>query len=95
MEVKPPAYRPGAIVIGASSGMGEALARRLVTEGWRVGLAARRAERLQALAQELGDHAIICPLDLMEIDEARIALKGFIQQVGHVEVRGQAMSIRT
>ncbi|SER26650.1 MULTISPECIES: hypothetical protein [Pseudomonas] len=39
MEVKPPAYRPGAIVIGASSGMGEALARRLVTEGWRVGLA--------------------------------------------------------
>ncbi|WP_312601894.1 MULTISPECIES: SDR family NAD(P)-dependent oxidoreductase [Pseudomonas] len=86
MEVKPPAYRPGAIVIDASSGMGEALARRLVTEGWRVGLAARRAERLQALAQELGDHAIICPLDLMEIDEARIALKGFIQQVGHVEL---------
>ena len=39
-----------AIVVGASSGIGEALARRLSREGYRVGLVARREERLEALS---------------------------------------------
>lgn len=43
-----------AVVTGASSGVGEAFARRLVSEGARVTLIARRAERLEALATELG-----------------------------------------
>lgn len=43
-----------AIVVGASSGMGEALARRLAQEGTRVTLVARREDRLRALADEIG-----------------------------------------
>jgi short-subunit dehydrogenase len=43
-----------AIVVGASSGMGEAVARRLAAEGTRVTLIARREDLLRTLADRLG-----------------------------------------
>src|SRR3990172_3677440 len=44
---------PAAIVLGASSGIGEALARRLAQEGYSVALVARRADRLKKICAEI------------------------------------------
>ena len=60
-----------ALVTGASSGIGPAAARLLATEGVQVILAARRADRLQALADEIGSAATAIPTDVG--DPAQVA----------------------
>ncbi|GAA1390388.1 SDR family NAD(P)-dependent oxidoreductase [Luteococcus peritonei] len=53
---------PLAVVTGASSGIGAATARQLAGQGYRLLLAARRSERIQALAEELGGTAVTCDI---------------------------------
>lgn len=58
-----------AVVTGASSGIGEASARLLAAEGMHVVLVARRRERLEKLAQGIGDTALVMPADLRKPEE--------------------------
>jgi len=58
------------VVTGASSGIGRATAELLARDGWRVVVVARRAERLEAMARELGD-AVAVPVDLTDDDAPR------------------------
>jgi NADP-dependent 3-hydroxy acid dehydrogenase YdfG len=72
--------RGTAVVTGASSGIGEATARRLAAEGFTVVAAARRQDRLEALVGEIGGRAL--PLDVTS-DESVAA---FAAEVGECHV---------
>jgi len=63
---------PGAVVwiTGASSGIGESLARELAGRGARVAITARRGDRLDAIA---GDRMLSVPADVTDLDAMRAA----------------------
>ncbi len=83
-----------AVVTGASSGIGEATARRLAREGWRVILVARRADRLEALAGEL-DEAHHLAIDLTD-DDAPARVRERVREEGalHLLVNNAGSSWR-
>ena len=69
-----------AVVTGASSGIGAATARRLVAEGFDVVAAARRVDRLEQLAGDIGCR--VMPLDVTDVE----AVKAFAADVGDCRV---------
>lgn len=64
--------RPIAVVTGASSGIGEATARALAADGFQVICAARRRDRIGALAAQIDGIAVVCDVTQDE-DVARLA----------------------
>jgi NADP-dependent 3-hydroxy acid dehydrogenase YdfG len=75
-----------AVVTGASSGIGEATARALAAAGYRVALLARRVDRINALAEELGDGAIAIEADVTDRDSILAAAQRVKQELGGADV---------
>jgi NADP-dependent 3-hydroxy acid dehydrogenase YdfG len=75
-----------AVITGASSGIGEATARALAADGHRVALLARRADRIQALADELGDGAIAIQADVTDRDSIVAAARHIQDELGGADI---------
>ncbi|MCT6885776.1 MAG: SDR family NAD(P)-dependent oxidoreductase, partial [Gilliamella apis] len=63
-----------ALVTGASSGFGQAICRKLIADGYKVIGAARRGDKLQKLADELGDNFLPLTFDVTKKDAVETIL---------------------
>jgi NADP-dependent 3-hydroxy acid dehydrogenase YdfG len=75
-----------AVVTGASSGIGNATARALAAEGATVALLARRKEKLDDLAQELGEGTEVHEVDVSDADAVREAIEAVVRARGRIDV---------
>jgi decaprenylphospho-beta-D-erythro-pentofuranosid-2-ulose 2-reductase len=75
-----------AIVVGASSGIGAELVRLLARQGTRVAAVARRADRLRALAAELGEGVLPVEHDVTRYDEVPGLLQEITGQLGGLDL---------
>jgi NADP-dependent 3-hydroxy acid dehydrogenase YdfG len=77
-----------ALVTGASSGIGEATAEALAAEGASVAVAARRRDRLEALAGRIGASAstLVVEADITDEQSARGAVERTVSEYGRLDV---------
>jgi len=80
---------PVILITGASSGIGEAVARRFARQGYRVALGARRVERLEALAQAIraaGGQALVVPTDVSRLEDIRQLAQRTLDAYGQIDI---------
>jgi hypothetical protein len=79
------------IVTGASSGIGEATARRFGREGSKVVLAARRVDKLEAVANEIsgmgtGAEVLVVQADLSKLEDIQALIQKTLDKFGRIDV---------
>jgi 3-oxoacyl-[acyl-carrier protein] reductase len=79
-----------ALVTGASVGIGRGIAKALAAEGVKLAISARRADKLQEVADEIvaagGHRPVIIESDLYPEDAAAKLTAAAIQGLGHVDI---------
>jgi len=75
------------VITGASEGIGAAIARSAVADGWRVVIAARRRELLDALSADLGGPSVALPVtcDVTEWDQVEAMAAAAIAAFGRID----------
>ncbi|NII12170.1 SDR family oxidoreductase [Oleiagrimonas sp. C23AA] len=74
------------LITGASSGIGEAVARQAVARGWKVAMLARSAKKLEALEKELGAQVLGLSADVSSEDDLKSALAAVKEKWGRLDV---------
>ncbi len=75
-----------ALVTGATGGIGEAIARSLHAQGATVALSGTRAEKLEALASDLGERVFVTPANLSDRDAVDALLPAAEEKLGKVDI---------
>ncbi len=76
-----------ALITGAGSGIGRAVARGLLEDGWRVGLLGRRADALHATAAEAdSDAVLVLPCDVGDPQAVRAAFDELSRRFGRLDL---------
>ena len=82
------------LITGASSGIGEAIARRLARTGAKLVITARRPEQLTALARELdpsGSSVLVVVGDITSDADRRTLVADTLKKFGRVDALGKTM----
>ena len=75
-----------ALVTGATGGLGGAIARALHKQGAKVAISGRQADRLAALAAELGSRVEVCPCDLARKEEVAKLIDTASTKLGRLDI---------
>lgn len=81
--------KKNAIITGAGSGVGQAIALKLAEQGWRVAIVGRRAGALREtvkLAGKLGGQFLVCPCDIGDVKAVEAMARKVLAKVKEVEV---------
>ena len=74
------------VITGASRGIGEAAAREFAEKGANVVLLARDADRIAAIATEIGETALAIPCDVTSFEAVKSAIDRTLSQFGSIDV---------
>ena len=74
------------IITGATSGIGYELAIQLASKNNKVGLIGRRTERLEQLAEEIGENAFYRTCDVTDYETANVMYQGLVDEMGGLDI---------
>lgn len=84
---------PTAIVFGATSGIGKALAEKLVADGYKVAVTGRRLEKLQELQEVYPNNILVRQNDIRQAGEVEKVFNDIVYEFGHVDLVIQSSGV--